>query len=137
MKKSWLSSVALVTATSLVLAACGAERMADDDIVISLDAQVGSSPGGRVRLSSAGESRTRVELRLPKGAPLPRPAHVHAGTCDDLDPLPVYSLASIENGSSETVLPISLGELRSRTVVVNVHKSDTEMRTTVACAEIR
>lgn len=137
MTKNSSSAIALaVTAMSLVLVACGSERAAGGGIVIPLEAEVGSSPG-TVRLSPASGSRTRVEVRLTKGAPLPQPAHVHAGTCDELDPLPAYSLASVENGSSQTLLPISLDDLRSRKLVVNVHKSDAEMRTSVGCGEIR
>jgi hypothetical protein len=103
--------------------------------VIPLEPTVGPGSGGEVRLAAAG-SRTRVEVRTTKAAPVPQPAHVHAGTCDDFDPLPAYSLSSVESGFSATLLPIELDDLRSQTFVVNIHKSAAEMRVTVACTEI-
>jgi hypothetical protein len=65
----------------------------------------------------------------------PQPAHVHPGPCDDLGP-PVAGLDSVSGGRSETVVRMSIDELRKRGLVVHAHKSAKEYERSVACAEI-
>ena len=47
-------------------------------------------------------------LNLTNGTAEPQPAHVHKGTCANLDPAPLYPLNSVVNGKSETALGIGM-----------------------------
>lgn len=136
MSKSTSKAAVAATAVALGLAACGGGTAADDEVVISLGERSASGQSGTARLTAAGESRTRVVIRLRPPAAVSQPAHVHGGTCADFDPLPIYTLTSVEDGSSETVVPLSFEKLLSSKVVVNVHKSDQELRISVACGEV-
>jgi peptidoglycan hydrolase-like protein with peptidoglycan-binding domain len=65
------------------------------------------------------------------------PAHIHAGAC----PTPgavAYPLTSITNGASVTVLATSTKALlHSLPLAINVHKSETEMTSFVACGDLK
>jgi hypothetical protein len=86
------------------------------------------------------------------------PAHIHAGTCDDLDPNPAAPLTDVtmwmndtddetENtpqGSltapmllrSETDVEMSLDDLLATSYAINVHESAENIQNYVACGEI-
>jgi hypothetical protein len=66
-----------------------------------------------------------------------QPAHIHEGTCANLDPAPRYPLQSVTDGRSETVVDVPLSELLAGQFAINVHKSQEEISTYVACGEIR
>lgn len=66
----------------------------------------------------------------------PQPAHIHEGTCADLNPQPAFPLQDVVNGSSETDVNISLDDLTISSYAVNVHKSAEEVDTYVACGDI-
>ncbi len=65
-----------------------------------------------------------------------QPAHIHAGTCADLDPAPTYPLNNVVDGHSETVVDATIATLLDSPFAVNVHKSAEEITTYVACADI-
>lgn len=87
------------------------------------------------------------------------PAHIHAGTCDDLDPNPVAPLTDVTlwmneetddeqanspQGSltapmmlrSETDVEMSLDDLLAESYSINVHESSENIQNYVACGEI-
>jgi hypothetical protein len=86
------------------------------------------------------------------------PAHIHAGTCDDLDPNPAQPLNNIEprlNDSdeenanapqgvltaprvlfSETDVEMSMDDLLAESYSINVHESEEQIQNYVACGEI-
>ena len=66
----------------------------------------------------------------------PQPAHIHEGTCDDLNPEPAFPLQDVVDGRSETDLDITLDDLALSTYAVNVHKSAAESDLYVACGDI-
>ena len=65
-----------------------------------------------------------------------QPAHIHKGTCDNLDPNPAFPLENVVDGKSETDVDVSLDDLALSSYAVNVHKSQDEADVYVACGDI-
>jgi hypothetical protein len=71
-----------------------------------------------------------------KGAKGTQPAHIHKGSCANLDPKPEYPLKNVVNGKSvTTVKGVTIGELNGKSAV-NVHKSTADLKTYVSCGDI-
>jgi hypothetical protein len=70
------------------------------------------------------------------------PAHIHEGTCAKLNPKPAYPLnnvTQIEGGmvaTSMTTVEVSLDDLLAEPYAINLHKSDQDVQTYVACGDI-
>lgn len=64
------------------------------------------------------------------------PAHIHVGSC----PTPgavKYPLNPVVNGKSKTLIDVSVGDLvKGLPLAVNLHKSATELATSVACGNL-
>jgi LPXTG-motif cell wall-anchored protein len=73
-------------------------------------------------------------LNAPEGAV--QPAHIHKGTCTNLDPNPSYPLNDIKEGKSTTVVKVSLEDLAKEKYAINVHKSATEISLYVSCGNL-
>jgi len=129
------ASVVLAAVTyALVVAACAS---AGETRTIQLETLNGSGVNGSVTLVDVGQGRTRVDVQVePAGNPN-MPAHIHPGTCVDLIPQPKYPLQNVVDGTSSTVVPASLGELVAGDLAVNVHRSNEDLRTYTACADLR
>ncbi len=98
-------------------------------------AQNGSGETGTVTLQAKGND-TVVTIAL-KNAAGPQPAHIHEGTCANLNPKPAFPLANVVDGKSTTTVPVPLGKLfGAQKYAINVHKSPTDIATYVACADI-
>jgi hypothetical protein len=118
------------------LAACGGDDSADPArLKLELQEQNGSTQSGTATLTAVDDGRTRIVMELSNPPQEPQPSHVHPGACDDLGP-PVAPLSSVVGGKAETVVEMSLEELRTGRLVVHAHKSAKEYDTSVACAEI-
>jgi len=103
---------------------------------VDLEPRNYSGVEGTVTLTEVSATRTRVVISVdPAGNP-DMPAHMHPGTCDDLVPQPLYSLANVMMGESVTEVPVSLTELLAERPAVNIHKSNDEMGVYTACAEV-
>ena len=59
-----------------------------------------------------------------------QPAHIHLGTCDNLDKAPKWNLQPVKNGQSITELAVPL--LKDK-AAINVHKSTAEAHVYVSC----
>jgi plastocyanin len=76
----------------------------------------------------------------------PHPSHVHAGSCAELDPNPAYPLADVapvsadaESGAIEvgtTTIEAMLDELLAGPHAINVHASNEDIATYIACGDI-
>lgn len=88
----------------------------------------------------------------------PHPAHIHAGTCDKLNPNPAYPLGNVAADftvegtpvagtpaggeesltveGSVTTVNVSLDDLLAKPYAINVHKSAAEIQTYIACGNI-
>ncbi|TAM76675.1 hypothetical protein EPN44_04975 [bacterium] len=91
---------------------------------------------GTVTLAARG-SKTEVSLSVqggPKG--VAQPAHVHRGSCDNLNPNPAFALSNVVSGRSNTLVNASLSKLMSGNFAVNVHASTKNLKRYVACGEL-
>jgi hypothetical protein len=119
---------------AVVVAACqGAPR---ESTVVQLKPLTGSGVTGSVTLVDAGEGRTQVQVRVEPAGNLDMPAHIHPGSCDNLIPQPKHPLENVVNGISTTIVRASLAELTSGGLAVNLHKSNQDLKTYTACAEL-
>jgi hypothetical protein len=136
--KTLLACIVPLAVLMLAVAACGGgSARGDEELTVPLAELVGSGQSGTATLTPEGDGATTVVIRVGNPPQATQPAHIHPGTCSDLDPLPAYPLEPITGGSSTTRISASLGELRSGRFAVNVHLSEEEIRTSVACGEIR
>ena len=108
----------------------------DRNVTASLDELNGSGQTGTATLSAVGEDRTRVVVQVSNAPDEAQPAHIHKGSCDELDPNPAFPLESLENGRSNTVVDASLDDLQASAYAINVHKSEAEAETYVACGDL-
>jgi hypothetical protein len=111
-------------------------RAADDTITVQLNAQNGSGEDGTATIQAVGANDIKVTINLKNGTAAPQPAHIHTGTCANLDPTPKYPLTNVVNGTSETTLMIGMADLETGHFAINVHKSAAEVATYVSCGDI-
>lgn len=133
--------VAAVAALGL-LVGCGGDDGAEaegDEVTFDLSEQSGSGvTGATVTLRPLAENETAVVIDFPtegSGDEPAHPAHIHDGSCPDVGGV-AFPLESISGGVSESQVDIGLDELQSGDYAVNVHKSDEEIQTYIACGDI-
>jgi hypothetical protein len=102
---------------------------------VTMTEQNNSGQNG-VAVLTEQNGRLMVSLEISGGTATPQPAHIHRGTCANLDPAPAYPLTSVVNGKSETTLDIGMSALQGGQFAVNVHKSGAEASVYVACGDI-
>lgn len=67
---------------------------------------------------------------------LVQPVHIHYGSCEYLSDVK-YPLTTLVDGKSRTTLDVSLQELLwGRPLAINVHKSELDIETDVACGNL-
>jgi hypothetical protein len=113
-----------------------AEELLEDAFTIDLEEQNDSGISGTATITPTGTDEFEVLIELTGADAGPQPAHIHPGTCADLDPTPKYPLTSVENGNSETTVQASPLDLISEDLAINVHKSEAEADTYVACGDL-
>jgi plastocyanin len=75
------------------------------------------------------------------------PAHIHVGTCDNLDPNPTYPLTDIALGAMDgadaipverslTTVEATVEDLRTGGYAINVHQSAEDIGTYIACGSL-
>ena len=125
---------AAIVAMSLaaILASCGggASRAADFRTLNE------SGVTGTVTLTDLGGSRTRVAIAVDPAGNADMPAHIHPGHCAHMVPQPAYPLENVRDGRSTTDIAADYDELLTTRAVVNIHKSNGDLETFTACAEI-
>jgi hypothetical protein len=132
MKKVLLLAVAILS----VFALSGLRVYAADTLTIDLGAQNNSGQNGTATLTDMGDGTTRVVVNISGGSDTAQPAHIHAGSCANLDPKPKWPLTSLVNGTSDTIVPVPLIEIANGTNAINVHKSGAEASVYVSCGDI-
>ena len=110
-----------------------------DDVSFTLDLEEQNNSGitGEVEFSPTSEGAVEVEIEVDGSDGGPHPAHIHAGSCAELDPNPAFPLADVVDGRSETTVDVDVGELTAQEYAVNVHESPENADVYVACADIR
>lgn len=108
-------------------------------------------------VAAFGLSRGAAQGEQPGGL-VPHPAHIHRGTCSNLDPNPLYPLTNVSLGletegspevgdmvgaggafpaeTSVTTVEASLDDLLAEPLAVNVHQSEEQIDTYIACGDI-
>lgn len=113
-----------------------AEPEAEAGVTVQLDELNDSGVSGSATLTATGENQTTVTIQV-EGATGDHPAHIHTGTCDDLNPNPLFPLNDVDaNGQSETVIDASLDQLSGGGFAINLHKSQQEIGVYTACGNI-
>jgi len=112
------------------------EQEETSPVMVTLAEQNDSGMSGTATLS-AENAKTKVVLNLSgTHQDVPQPAHIHMNSCANIGGVK-YALASPVNGNSETVVDVSLAELKnSLPLSINVHKSAGEIGVYVACGDI-
>jgi hypothetical protein len=101
-----------------------------------LHAQNNSGEEGTAVLSGLPDGTTQVEITLSGAAGMDQPAHIHLGSCANLNPVPAYPLNNVVNGTSTTIVKVPLTDLLGGRYAINVHKSAAEVSTYVACGDL-
>ena len=104
--------------------------------VIQLAEQNGSGQNGTATLTATADGKLMVMVELSNGSSVAQPAHIHKGTCANLDPKPAYPLTSLTNGVSDTTVDVTMDTLMAGQYAINVHKSAAEASVYVACGDI-
>jgi hypothetical protein len=105
-------------------------------VTVKLSAQNGSGESGTATLTPMGSSQTKVVVDLSNAPMAAQPAHIHKGSCAKLDPTPAYALQNVTHGKSQSTVNVALGDLTKGSFAINVHKSQTDLATYVACGNI-
>lgn len=104
---------------------------------VTLKEQNDSGESGTLVLTTEN-GKTRAVLTIngePAGSS--QPAHIHTGACESIGAV-LYPLNLVVNGTSTTLLNIPIATILESTtdLSVNVHKSETDIGTYVACGDI-
>jgi len=118
-----------------LLAATTAIAAAQQATTLQLVQQNNSGISGTATFTPSGGGVT-VDLKVTGAGAGPQPAHIHGGSCTQLNPTPEFTLASVTNGSSTTTLQTTLQSLAATPHAVHMHKSTDELTVYVACADI-
>lgn len=116
-------------------------------VTVNLTAQNNSGVNGTATLTAQG-TETLVTLTLtgqPDGSF--EPAHIHTGTCANLDPTPQYFLTDsgtsstggqlwVQNGKATALVNVPLATLQASPHAINVHQSPTDLPAYVSCGDI-
>jgi hypothetical protein len=106
-------------------------------ISLSLTSQNTSGISGTAVITELPGGKLRVEIRANGAGPGPQPAHIHQGTCANLDPAPKFTLTSLTNGVSTTEVDGSLRDLIASPYAIHLHKAPDELPVYVACADLK
>jgi Cu/Zn superoxide dismutase len=114
-----------------------AEATLDEALTLDLEEQNGSGITGTVELSPTSDGTVEVEIELEGSEGGPHPAHIHRGSCADLDPEPAFPLEDVVDGRSDTSVDVDIADLTLDEYAVNVHESPENASVYVACTDVR
>ena len=131
------TALVLVFAAALILAGCGGDNDEfSGDVGMPLVAQNNSGQDGEATLSEVDSETTRVVLEVENPSVEAQPAHIHRGSCENLDPQPAYGLENVVDGKSTTEVNVAIEDVVDKGFAINVHKSADEAQVYVACGDI-
>lgn len=132
-----MKKATFVVIIALALFALSSTLVFAHDAIVTMNEQNGSGQNGTALLVGLEDGTTVVILDITSnGTTEPQPAHIHAGTCANLDPKPAFPLNNVVDGTSETIVPIDTHDLTDGTFAINVHKSATEASVYTSCGDI-
>ena len=122
---------------TLTCLAAGATLAQDKPVTVNLMSQNASGEKGTATFTPQGD-KTQVVIKL-AGAPngVQQPTHIHDGNCANLDPKPRVPLQNVVDGNSTTTLDMKLDDIMSKGGAINVHKSAADVKTYVACGDLK
>ena len=134
MKYRRIPLVALAFASLASLAAATATATTSS-LTVKMNALNGSGESGTVTLTQESNGVEVVfKLDNAKGS---QPAHIHEGTCSNLNPSPLYPLSNVVNGTSTSeLMGVKIDQLLAGHYAINVHKSAADLATYVSCGDI-
>lgn len=112
---------------------------ASPSITVPISAQNGSGEAGTAVFTDEN-GKTKVTVNItgePSGAT--QPSHIHVGACATPGPAGAvkFPLSPLAGGKAETTIDVSLSELlKSLPLMINFHKSASEMTVYTACGDI-
>jgi LPXTG-motif cell wall-anchored protein len=118
-----------------LLAATTVVAAQEQATTLQLAPQNNSGISGTATFTPSGSGLT-VDLKVTGAGAGPEPAHIHPGTCAQLDPTPQFTLTSVANGASTTTIQSTFQALAASPHAVHLHKSADELSIYVACADI-
>jgi len=127
----------LLTIAVLAMLGAGSTVFAQQprSVTVTLNEQNASGVAGTAVLTDLGGGRTQVVVDVtPTDGD--HPAHIHMGSCENLNPAPEFPLSNVQNGTSTTIVNISLANLQAQQRAINLHLSPVEVATYVACGDI-
>jgi hypothetical protein len=136
---SRLAALLVVALAVLALTGCGGDddEAGGDETTVELAAVGDSGQSGTATLTpTEDQTQTSVVVEVDDPVSDSQPAHIHEGTCDDLNPAPAYGLPNVVDGRSETTVDASLDDLTGGTYAINLHMSDAELTTYTSCGNI-
>lgn len=104
---------------------------------LELTSQNNSGVTGMATITDVGGGQMKAEIRATGAGAGPQPAHIHEGTCGQLNPAPKFALAPVVNGASTSEVSSSLQALVATPHAIHLHKSPDELPVYVACADIK
>lgn len=127
-----VASLAILTLVSVSAPAFAAHP----DVTIKMVAQNGSGENGTATLSDLN-GRTRVVIHVQhENTTGVQPAHIHPGTCANLNPAPKYPLKDVVLGDSNTIVDVPMSSLLGGKYAINVHESKQNIAKYVSCGNI-
>src|SRR5262249_4636361 len=126
-----------VSAAVVVLATAGVAFAQTSPVTVKIGEQNKSGESGTATITPEG-NKTQVVVEL-SGAPTgtPQPAHIHAGSCSKLNPTPKIPLQNVVDGKSTTTLDMPMAKVVDGGGAINVHKSAQDLKTYVACGNLK
>lgn len=121
---------------AVALVAASATLAQDKPMTVNLAPQNASGEKGTVTLTPQGD-KTQVVIKLAGAPSAAQPAHIHDGSCANLDPKPRVPLQNVVDGTSTTTLDMKLADVVGKGGAVNVHKSTADLKTYVACGDLK
>jgi hypothetical protein len=106
------------------------------DTTVQMKEQNASGENGTATIKHTDTGMV-VMVDLSNGTTEPQPAHIHKGTCANLDPKPAAPLTNVVNGKSETTIATADFTMEAgQAYAINVHKSAAEASVYVSCGDI-
>jgi Cu/Zn superoxide dismutase len=114
-----------------------AQEALGEALTLDLQEQNDSGISGTVSFDPTSDGKVEVEIELTGSDGGPHPAHIHRGSCADLDPNPAFPLENVVDGTSKTTVDVTTADLVADEYAVNVHESPENADVYVACADVR
>lgn len=126
----------LVLALVLVAAIPGVTAAKSKHLTVNMQALSGSGQSGTATIARTSGGNLTVTIAL-SGEPagVSEPAHIHPGSCANVNPVPKVVLSPVVDGKSVTTIPAPTSSPGARSILV--HKgSGADAKIYVACGDI-